>query len=144
MESPSSFGLLNDYWSPTASSPSPTPWTRQQDKIFEHALVMVPENSPNRWIKIAALVPGKSAAEVRDHFDALVSDVQKIDSGRVELPSYADDSVASSPESPRQLSEKASERKKGKPWTKKEHQYVTSTFDFLGIKPSSDQNIHIA
>ncbi|KAG7026935.1 Protein RADIALIS-like 6, partial [Cucurbita argyrosperma subsp. argyrosperma] len=110
MEAPSSsFGLLDHYWSPTTSIPSPTPWTRHQDKIFEHALVMVPENSPNRWMKIAGLVPGKSAAEVRDHYDALVSDVQKIDSGRVELPNYADESLSSSPEreSPCQLPEKA-------------------------------------
>ncbi|XP_038883508.1 transcription factor DIVARICATA-like [Benincasa hispida] len=130
----SSFGLLNDNWSPTTSFASPIPWTRHQDKLFEHALVMVPEDSPNRWIKIAGLVPGKSAADVRYHYDVLVSDVLNIDSGRVELPNYADDLAAlRSPEredSPRPLSEKApSERKKGKPWTKTEHQLF-----LLGLK----------
>lgn len=129
MESPSSsFGLLSN---PKTSSSSPIPWTRHQDKIFERALVMVPDNSPDPWIKIAGLVPGKSAVDVRNHYDALVYDVLNIDSGRVELPSYRDDSVPSLPETelPRQLSEKASsERKKGKPWTKKEHQYVTFNF----------------
>ncbi|CAK9320466.1 unnamed protein product [Citrullus colocynthis] len=130
-----SFGLLDDYWNPTISFSSPTPWTRHQDKLFEHAVVMVPENSPNRWVKIAALVPGKSAADVRYHYDVLVSDVLNIDSGRVELPSYADDSASRSPEReesspPRPLSEKSSsERKKGKPWTKKEHQLF-----LLGLK----------
>ena len=124
-----SFGLF-----PVASLSSPTPWTRHQDNLFEHALVLVPDNSPDRWIKIAALVPGKSAADVRYHYDVLVSDVLDIDSGRVELPNYADDLTVAkssererSPPSPRPVSEKTSttERKKGKPWTKKEHQYVT-------------------
>ncbi|XP_050944746.1 transcription factor SRM1-like isoform X1 [Cucumis melo] len=122
----SSVGLL-----PITSFSSPTPWTRHQDDLFERALVLVPDNSPDRWIKIAALVPGKSAADVRYHYDVLVSDVLNIDSGRVELPNYADDlTAARSPERekspPHPISEKASssERKKGKPWTKKEHQYV--------------------
>lgn len=106
---------------------------------------MVPENSPNRWLRIAGLIPGKSPAEVSYHYDALVSDLLDIDSGRVELPSYAeDDSVASLPETeapPPHLSEKPSksrpnetERKKGKPWTKKEHQYVK--FNLLTLKPT--------
>ncbi|MDP1189010.1 SANT/Myb-like DNA-binding domain-containing protein, partial [Klebsiella pneumoniae] len=47
----------------------------------------------DRWEKIADQVPGKSAREVREHYEALVHDVFEIDSGRVEIPCYSDDSA---------------------------------------------------
>ncbi|KAH7547727.1 hypothetical protein JRO89_XS14G0007700 [Xanthoceras sorbifolium] len=68
-----------------------TEWNRLEDKLFEQALVMFPEELPDRWFKIASQLPGKSPTEVREHYDALVHDIYEIDSGRVELPSYADD-----------------------------------------------------
>jgi hypothetical protein len=40
----------------------PTQWTREDVNILEIALVMVPEDLPNQWEKIAKQVPGKSAA----------------------------------------------------------------------------------
>ncbi|XP_016173664.1 transcription factor DIVARICATA [Arachis ipaensis] len=70
-------------------------WTREQDKVFERALLFVPEDLPDRWDKIAEQVPGKSAVEVRDRYEALVRDVYEIDSGRVEVPRYSDDSAGS-------------------------------------------------
>ncbi|MCI40350.1 transcription factor DIVARICATA-like, partial [Trifolium medium] len=72
----------------------PTQWTREDDKLFERALLMVPEDLPNRWEKIAEQVPGKSVAEVRDHYEDLVHDVLEIELGRVEVPSYPDDLAA--------------------------------------------------
>lgn len=120
-----------------------TQWTRYDDKLFESALLNVSENHPNRWEMIADQVPGKSAADVRDHYDALVHDVLAIDSGRVEVPTYSDDSVASGSElsswdSSNQISFGSkpkhggdNERKKGTPWTEEEHRYVK---DFTSIQ----------
>jgi hypothetical protein len=50
----------------------PTQWTREDVKIFKIALVMVPEDLPNRWEKIAEQVHDKSAAEVRDLYEVEV------------------------------------------------------------------------
>ncbi|PPD71280.1 hypothetical protein GOBAR_DD31842 [Gossypium barbadense] len=64
-------------------------WSWHQDKLFERALVMFSnDESSDRWEKIAAQVPGKSAADVRRHYEDLEHDVLEIESGRVELPSY--------------------------------------------------------
>lgn len=105
-----------------------TMWTRLEDKLFERALVMVPEDYPDRWLRIAECVPGKSPREVREHYEDLVRDVLDIDSGRVELPTYADDSDGW--DSPSQISfgskTREAERKKGTPWTEEEHRYSFS------------------
>lgn len=114
----------------------PSQWTRYHDKLFERALLVVPEDLPDRWERIADQVPGKSPAEVREHYEALVHDVFEIDSGRVEVPSYVDDSVAppsgggagiSTWDNANQISfgskprQSDNERKKGTPWTEEEH-----------------------
>lgn len=110
----------------------PSEWTRYHDKLFERALLVVPEDLPDRWERIADQVPGKSPAEVREHYEALVHDVFEIDSGRVEVPSYVDDSASdgaglSTWDSANQISfgskpkQSDSERKKGTPWTEEEH-----------------------
>lgn len=112
---------------------SSTQWTRSDDKLFEEALVVVPADLPDRWQRVADHVPGKSPREVKDHYEALVHDVLEIDSGRVELPSYGEESAVGLPEwdSSGQISfgSKAksggeNERKKGTPWTEEEHRYV--------------------
>lgn len=105
-------------------SSSATHWNRSEDKVFEDALVTVPEDCPDRWQKIASKLPGKSPRDVKEHYEALVHDVSEIDSGRVELPSYPDDSDW---DSPGQISfapkhkHGEPERKKGTPWTEEEH-----------------------
>ncbi|XP_038680153.1 transcription factor DIVARICATA [Tripterygium wilfordii] len=107
--------------------PPPTQWTRFEDKLFEQALVMYPEELPDRWQKIAAHVPGKTCQEVMEHYEDLVHDVLQIDSGNVDLPSYADDSDELENWQPEhQISfglpkPKEGERKKGTPWTEEEH-----------------------
>ncbi|KAL0736597.1 hypothetical protein Bca4012_012807 [Brassica carinata] len=96
---------------------APSQWTRSEDKIFEHALVLFPEGSPNRWEIIAGQLQ-KSAGEVREHYEALVHDVIEIDSGRVHVPDYVDDSAG-------QISfgskHGENERKRGTPWSESEH-----------------------
>ncbi|XVE59720.1 hypothetical protein DITRI_Ditri05aG0069000 [Diplodiscus trichospermus] len=107
-----------------------TQWTRFEDKLFEQALVMFPEGTSDRWQKIAERVPGKSPAEVKEHYDMLLYDVYEIDAGRVEIPSYVDNSalMSSGWESDNQISFSSkskqhgeNERKKGTPWTEEEH-----------------------
>ncbi|KAG5556965.1 hypothetical protein RHGRI_007269 [Rhododendron griersonianum] len=127
----------NDYrWSTTMSNSSATDssaWSRYEDKVFERALVAFPEEMADRWEKIAERIPGKSAGEVRAHYEALVQDVIEIDSGRVELPSYPDGSesalgweaaessqISFGPAAGRNKGGEV-ERKKGTPWTEEEH-----------------------
>ncbi|EOA22891.1 hypothetical protein CARUB_v10003623mg [Capsella rubella] len=100
-------------------------WTRSEDKMFEQALVLFPEGSPNRWERIADQLH-KSAGEVREHYEALVHDVFEIDAGRVDVPDYMDDSAAAAGwDSAGQISfgskHGESERKRGTPWTENEH-----------------------
>ncbi|CAJ1967965.1 unnamed protein product [Sphenostylis stenocarpa] len=61
-------------------------WTWSQNKAFEEALATVPENDNMRWQKIAAQVPGKSPADIMEHYQKLLQDVADIQSGRVGLP----------------------------------------------------------
>nr|DAD48474.1 TPA_asm: hypothetical protein HUJ06_018411 [Nelumbo nucifera] len=134
--------MMGGNFSPSPS-PFPSPWTRVQDKLFERALVTFPEGTLDRWQKIAGQVPGKTALEVRDHYEALVHDVQEIDSGRVEVPDYADNSFTPSWASECQASQISfgskpprqteTERKKGVPWTEEEHRSdeFSATLSFL-------------
>lgn len=152
----------NDSWMMMVNqSPSPSSsssWSRHQDKLFERALVVIPEETPDRWDKIAAQVPGKSSSEVRRHYEDLVHDVAEIDSGRVELPLYEDESCGSpwasdsragqvsfSPR-PRQSE---SERKKGVPWTEEEHRlgnfpafHFFSPFPFAFVSENESKVFH--
>ncbi|THG05703.1 transcription factor SRM1-like [Camellia sinensis] len=127
------FGDPNDYqWSMNCNSSAiPSTWTRHEDKVFEDALVLFPEEVADRWEKIADQIPGKSPEEVRAHYEALVHDVNEIESGRVELPSYSDESSlgweTESKASQISFGSAAKtkhgevERKKGTPWTEEEH-----------------------
>ncbi|KAE8098583.1 hypothetical protein FH972_016636 [Carpinus fangiana] len=114
------------------TSMAETQWSRLDDKLFERDLVMVPEDYPERWLRVAECVPGKSPRELREHYEDLVRDVLDIDSGRVELPTYADDDSDGPWDSPSQISfgsktrEAESERKKGTPWTEEEHECFLS------------------
>ncbi|CAK7331955.1 unnamed protein product [Dovyalis caffra] len=101
-------------------------WSRLEDKQFEKALVLFPEETPNRWEKIASYVPGKSWREVRKRYEDLVHDVLEIDSGRVEVPSYYQDELWGESSLGRAAESKGkerehTERRKGNPWTEEEH-----------------------
>ena len=71
-------------------------WTREQEKAFENAIATMAEEADGdaRWEKIAEAVEGKTADEVRRHYELLVEDVEGIDAGRVPLPTYAADGGA--------------------------------------------------
>ncbi|XVF47061.1 hypothetical protein PTKIN_Ptkin03bG0078800 [Pterospermum kingtungense] len=116
-----------------------TQWSRRDDKLFEQALVVFPEGTSDRWHKIAEKV-GKSSTEVKEHYDMLLYDVYEIDAGRVEIPSYADDSsMLSSWDLDTQISfgskskqHVENERKKGTPWTEEEHKLFLIGLDKYG------------
>lgn len=72
---------------PTDESSSSV-WIREQDKCFEKAIASYPEDSSDRWERIAADVPGKSVEEIIYHYELLVDDVNQIELGFVEVPCY--------------------------------------------------------
>ncbi|KAJ0233873.1 Transcription factor SRM1 [Hirschfeldia incana] len=63
-------------------------WSREDDIAFERALASYTEESEEKWEKIAADVPGKSVEQIKEHYEILVEDVSRIESGCVPLPSY--------------------------------------------------------
>ncbi|KAB2624044.1 transcription factor DIVARICATA [Pyrus ussuriensis x Pyrus communis] len=70
-------------------------WTREQDKAFENALAIYPEDSSDRWEKIAADVQGKTLEEIKHHYDLLLEDISQIEAGVVPLPCYNSSSEGS-------------------------------------------------
>ncbi|KAG8495160.1 hypothetical protein CXB51_012857 [Gossypium anomalum] len=112
-------------------------WSPLENKLFEHAFLVFPEETSDRWQKIAERISGKSAKEVEEHFDMLLHDVYEIEAGRIEIPRYADDSsmLSSNWNSNNQIyftskskHQLDNERKEGSPWTEEEHKYVNSFF----------------
>lgn len=126
--------------STAAAAAAAASWSREEDKLFEKALVEIPDGVDDRWRKIANFLPNKSLEEVRAHYEALLYDVDRIESGYVELPSYSDEAAAALGWDERPGSRKTAqisfgspsgsrsrhsevERKKGTPWTEEEHRF---------------------
>ncbi|MBA0559643.1 hypothetical protein Golob_016596 [Gossypium lobatum] len=65
---------------------SSSSWTPKQNKTFEKALAKYDQDTPDRWHNVAKAVGGKSAEEVKLHYDALVRDLKDIESGRYPYP----------------------------------------------------------
>lgn len=63
-------------------------WTAQQNKAFEKALAKYDKDTPDRWYNVAKAVGGKTAEEVRRHYEILVTDVRRIENGNVPFPKY--------------------------------------------------------
>ncbi|XP_055821579.1 protein RADIALIS-like 3 [Solanum dulcamara] len=63
-------------------------WTTKQNKKFEEALALFDKDTPDRWHNIARCVGGKSAEEVKRHYELLVKDVMQIENDQVPLPNY--------------------------------------------------------
>ncbi|KAG5529858.1 hypothetical protein RHGRI_030286 [Rhododendron griersonianum] len=117
-------------------------WTREQDKAFENALAIYCKGSINRWEKIAAMVPGKTIKEIKDHYAILVEDIHAIEAGHVPLPRYKDSMSrggdSSGGRKGNQFGKKQSnscqggmpsssdqDRRKGIAWTEEEHRTPT-------------------
>lgn len=103
-------------------------WSREEDKIFERALVLYPEGTSRRWEKIAAAVPGRTLLEIENHYEDLLRDLNDIHDGLVDLPNYDDYSDYSADFDNRGGAGKrdTAERRKGVPWTAEEHRFVSN------------------
>ncbi|RAL49348.1 hypothetical protein DM860_012781 [Cuscuta australis] len=66
-----------------------TYWSARENKAFEEALAVYDKNTPDRWYNVAKAVGGgKTEEEVKRHYQILVRDVNRIESGRVPFPNY--------------------------------------------------------
>ncbi|EXB37128.1 DnaJ homolog subfamily C member 2 [Morus notabilis] len=70
------------------ASSSMSTWTAKQNKAFEKALAVYDKDTPDRWYNVAKAVGGKTAEEVKRHYELLLEDVKHIESGQVPFPYY--------------------------------------------------------
>lgn len=118
-----------------------TKWTPEENKRFENALALYDKDTPDRWFKVAAMIPGKSVGDVIKQYRELEEDVSDIEAGLIPIPGYstgtdsftlewANDAQSFDgfrhyyiPGGKRGSGARPSdqERKKGVPWTEEEH-----------------------
>ncbi|KAL8539159.1 hypothetical protein ACS0TY_000958 [Phlomoides rotata] len=104
-------------------------WSKEENKRFESALAMYDEKTPNRWYKVAEMIPGKSVCDVINQYRELVADVSDIEAGLVPIPGYLASSFTFELADHRGFDVYRKrgrnctdqERKKGVPWTEDEH-----------------------
>ncbi|XP_074290134.1 transcription factor DIVARICATA-like [Silene latifolia] len=114
-------------------------WTQAENKIFENALAVYDKDTPDRWQKVAAMLPGKNVGDVIKQYKELEDDVSNIEAGLVPIPGYDTASAFTlewvnhngydgynhtySPGGKRGPGTRPAEqeRKKGVPWTEEEH-----------------------
>ncbi|KAK1428676.1 hypothetical protein QVD17_17515 [Tagetes erecta] len=58
-----------------------TIWTPIENKLFENALAKFDKDTPDRWQKVAEMVPGKTVADVKRQYKELEDDVSSIEAG---------------------------------------------------------------
>ncbi|KAL3634289.1 hypothetical protein CASFOL_021343 [Castilleja foliolosa] len=63
-------------------------WSTKQNQQFEEALTYYTKDTPDRWYNIARHVTGKSAEEVKRHYEELERDIMKIETDQVPIPNY--------------------------------------------------------
>ncbi|KAI3923027.1 hypothetical protein MKW98_009218 [Papaver atlanticum] len=56
-------------------------WTPEENKLFENALAVFDKETPDRWQKIAEMIPGKSVMDVLRQYKELEDDVSHIEAG---------------------------------------------------------------
>ncbi|KAI4299451.1 hypothetical protein L6164_032912 [Bauhinia variegata] len=125
---PSSF-MPNPAWFVQESHS--TEWTKEQNKLFESALAIYDKDTPDRWLKVAAMIPGKTVYDVIKQYRELLEDVSEIEAGRVPIPGYLTSSFTfelvdnhnydAYRKRPAAVKGSEQERKKGVLWTEDEH-----------------------
>ncbi|TVU36410.1 hypothetical protein EJB05_18343, partial [Eragrostis curvula] len=114
------------------------PWSKAEDKVFESALVLWPEHTPDRWATVAAQIPGRTPQEVWEHYEALVVDVDLIDRGAVEVPGCwdAEDDDGSEGSGPGRRAGTGRPRSEGRrpgiPWSEDEHRLFLQGLEKYG------------
>lgn len=115
-----------------------TKWTPAENKLFENALAVHDKDTPDRWHKVAAMIPGKTVGDVKKQYKELEDDVSNIEAGLIPIPGYTTstftlawgnshgyDGLKQSYGLGGRRSSSArpadQERKKGVPWTEEEH-----------------------
>nr|AFH03060.1 R2R3-MYB transcription factor MYB8 [Epimedium sagittatum] len=109
-------------------------WTHEENKLFETALAICDKETPDRWQKVAEMIPGKTVSDVIKQYKELEDDVSDIEAGLVPIPGYTTsftldwmnnqtfgqsfDANGKRSSSGRPTEQ---ERKKGVPWTEDEH-----------------------
>ncbi|XP_058782572.1 transcription factor RADIALIS-like [Vicia villosa] len=64
-------------------------WSGKENKAFERALAVFDKDTPDRWSNVAkAIGGGKTAEDVKRHYELLVRDIRHIESGQVPFPNY--------------------------------------------------------
>ena len=111
-------------------------WTREDNKKFESALAIFDKETPDRWTKVAEMIPGKSVLDVIEQYKELVADISDIEAGLVPIPGYLTSSFTFELVDNTRFndfrkrgsfgrSSSDQERKKGVPWTEDEHRLVS-------------------
>ncbi|KDP24483.1 hypothetical protein JCGZ_25047 [Jatropha curcas] len=118
-----------------------TKWTPEENKRFENALALYDRDDPDRWHKVASVIPGKTVGDIIKHYRELEEDVSDIEAGLIPIPGYSSDSFTLewvnnhidhsfgefkhfyTPGGKRTTATRPceQERKKGVPWTEEEH-----------------------
>lgn len=117
-----------------------TKWTHEENKLFENALALHDKETPDRWQKVASMIPGKSVMDVIRQYHELEVDVSNIEAGLIPDPGYSTtpftldwannngfdgfkQSYALGGKRSSSVTSRPSdqERKKGVPWTEEEH-----------------------
>lgn len=106
-------------------------WTKEENKKFERALAIYADDTPDRWFKVAAMIPGKTISDVMTQYSKLEEDLFDIEAGLVPIPGYpsAGFDQLVSPYDHDLYRKRPSggargfdqDRRKGVPWTEEEH-----------------------
>ena len=97
-------------------------WNRLEDILLERAILIFPEETPNKWYKIVTQIPGKSPMDVLEHYIKLIQDIDAIDFGSMDqyIPDRWDLEEEDQEEEEGSTGSKV-ENKKGTPWTEEKH-----------------------
>ncbi|XP_077246349.1 uncharacterized protein LOC143886295 [Tasmannia lanceolata] len=114
-------------------------WSAIENKLFENSIATYDEQTPDRWVKIAGIVPGKTPEQVEKHYEKLMEDLKFIEDGLIPIPLYLNEDELNNDDPPK-LSEVApkkkkkgarveKERRRGVLWSENEHRLF-----LLGLK----------